>query len=109
MGAHERGVRDLCPGCAAGLFIALGERGFFSTSGDYALSDGDVETKPLRPADPTGLTGIGRRLHDVALADGQEEVANVLIYVFGNATCPDCETDFSVAAQISAGQPAPLG
>ncbi|MFE3608667.1 hypothetical protein [Streptomyces goshikiensis] len=98
-----------CPGCAAGLFVVLGERGFFSTSGDYALADDDVETKPLRPTDPTALTGIGRRLHDVALADGQGEVANVLIYVFGDATCPDCETDFSVAAQINAGWPVTLG
>ncbi|MEV3993874.1 hypothetical protein AB0J57_33845 [Streptomyces sp. NPDC049837] len=98
-----------CPGCAAGLFIVLGERGFFSTSGDYALSDDDVEMKPLRPADPTGLTGVGRRLHDVALADGQEEVAHMLTYVFGDATCPDCEADFSVAAQISANWPNALG
>ncbi|MFD4133635.1 hypothetical protein [Streptomyces goshikiensis] len=98
-----------CPGCAVGLFIVLGERGFFSASGDCALSDDDVETQPLLPADPIGLTGIGRRLHDVALADGQEEVANMLTYVFGDATCPDCEAHFSVAAQISADWPATLG
>ncbi|MFJ8545915.1 hypothetical protein ACIRFH_28670 [Streptomyces sp. NPDC093586] len=91
-----------CPGCAAGLFIVLGERGFFSTSGDYALSD-DVETRPLLPADPASLTGLGRRLHDLALADGQGEVAHVLTHVFGGATCPDCGTGFSVAARISAG------
>ncbi|MEU8679343.1 hypothetical protein [Streptomyces sp. NPDC048560] len=90
-----------CPGCAAGLFIVLGERGFFSTSGDYALSDDDMETKPLLPADPVGLTGIGRRLHDVALADGQDQVANMLTYVFGEAICPDCEAHFSVAARVS--------
>lgn len=35
-----------CPGCEAGLFIVLGERGFFSTSEDYALSDDDVEGGP---------------------------------------------------------------
>ncbi|MGP3637600.1 hypothetical protein ACTU45_30385 [Streptomyces sp. 24-1644] len=33
-----------CHACAAGLFIGLGERGFLSTSGDYALSDDHVET-----------------------------------------------------------------
>lgn len=98
-----------CPDCAAGLFIVLGERGFFSTSGDYALSDDHVEMKPLRPTDPARLAGIGRRLHDVALADGQQEVARVLTYVFGDATCPDCEEDFSVSAQISANWSAPLG
>ncbi|MFG3000803.1 hypothetical protein [Streptomyces sp. NPDC048340] len=91
-----------CPHCEASLFIVLGERGFFSTSGDYALSEDDVETRPLRPADPAALDGIGRRLHDIALADGQREVANALTYVFGAAACPDCETSFSVSDQVSA-------
>ncbi|MEV8312395.1 hypothetical protein AB0P36_35215 [Streptomyces flavidovirens] len=92
-----------CPGCETSLFIVLGERGFFSTSEDYALSEDDVETRPLRPANPADLDGIGRRLHHIALTDGQHEVANALTHVFGDATCPDCETDFSVARQVSAG------
>lgn len=58
-----------CPGCEANLFIVIGERGFFSTSGDYALSEDDVETTPLRPASPAAMDGIGRRLYDIALAD----------------------------------------
>jgi hypothetical protein len=94
-----------CPGCQTGLFIVLGERGFFSTSEDYALSDDGVETRPLlpaNPANPANLDGMGRRLHGIALSDGQHEVAHALTYVFGHATCPDCETDFSVADQVSA-------
>ncbi len=91
-----------CPGCQTGLFVVLGERGFFSTSEDYALSDDDVETRPLLPVNPANLDGVGRRLHDIALSDGQHEVAHVLTYVFGHATCPDCETRFSVADQVSA-------
>ncbi|MER5278836.1 hypothetical protein ABT025_24220 [Streptomyces sp. NPDC002809] len=100
-----------CPGygCAAVMFIVVGEHGFFSSVGDYAMSDDQVRTKPLRPAEPTGLTGIGRRLHDVALADGRQEVAKMLTYVFGGATCPDCEEDFSVAARISANWAAASG
>jgi hypothetical protein len=94
-----------CPGCQTGLFIVLGERGFLSTSEDYALSDDDVETRPLLPANPANLDGIGRRLHDIALSDGQYEVAHALTYVFGRATCPDCETEFSVADQVSADWP----
>ncbi|MDI9887185.1 transposase [Streptomyces sp. HNM0645] len=81
---------------------ALGERGFFSTSEDYALPGDDVETRPLLPANPANLDGIGRRLHDIALSDGHHEVAHVLTHVFGHATCPDCETNFSVADQVSA-------
>ncbi|MEU9164849.1 hypothetical protein AB0D29_31815 [Streptomyces sp. NPDC048424] len=91
-----------CPGCEAMLFIVVGERGFFSTSGDYAVSDDDLATAPLRPADPAGLEGIARRLHAVAVADGQREIAEALTFVFGDATCPDCERDFSVADQVSA-------
>ncbi|MER6960778.1 MULTISPECIES: hypothetical protein [unclassified Streptomyces] len=91
-----------CPGCETDLFIVIGERGHFACSADYALADDDedVESRPLRPANPAELDGIGRRLHDVALADGQHEVAGALTYVFGDGTCPDCEADFSVAAQI---------
>ncbi|WP_328907567.1 hypothetical protein OG230_33820 [Streptomyces sp. NBC_00234] len=91
-----------CSGCEADLFIVLGERGLFSSSGDYALTEEDVDTRPLRPANPADLDGIGRRLHGIALADGRQEVADMLTYVFGDATCPDCEADFSVAAQVSA-------
>ncbi|MCX4549978.1 hypothetical protein [Streptomyces sp. NBC_01500] len=68
-----------------------------------------METKALRSTDLTGLTGIGRPLHDVALAHDQQEVARVLTYIFGDATCPDCEEDFSVSAQISANWAATLG
>ncbi|MFD5463044.1 hypothetical protein ACFWIQ_09490 [Kitasatospora sp. NPDC127059] len=100
LGSEEYDVS--CPGCEASLFIAFGERGFFSTSDDYAVADGDIETRALRPAAPTDLDGIGRRLHDLALAEGQREVAYALTHVFGHATCPDCATDFSIADQVSA-------
>ncbi|MFF4161375.1 hypothetical protein [Streptomyces sp. NPDC001678] len=93
-----------CPECETSLFIVLGERGFFSTSDDYALSDDTIETLPLRPANPAGLEGIGRRLHDTASTDGQLEIAHLLTYVYGNATCPDCKTDFSITDQISPDQ-----
>jgi hypothetical protein len=88
-----------CPGCEASLFIAIGDYGYFSTSGDYALED-DVQKVPLLPADPGDLHAIGQRLHSLALADGQNDVAVALTYLFGNALCPDCETEFSVADQI---------
>ncbi|MFQ6146851.1 hypothetical protein ACLMNJ_27895 [Streptomyces seoulensis] len=91
-----------CPGCQANLFTVIGERGFFSTSGDYALSADGPETAPLRPADPAAMDGIGRRLHDIALTDGHRDIAEAMSYVFGDATCPDCETAFSVADQVSA-------
>lgn len=94
-----------CPQCTSDLFIVLGERGFFSCDADHALSQGDadMESKPLRPANPADLKGIARRLHDTALADDQQEVARALLHLFGDATCPDCGTGFPVAAQVNAG------
>ncbi|MFF5402278.1 hypothetical protein ACFY8K_10310 [Streptomyces misionensis] len=92
-----------CPdpdGCAS-LWVIVGERGFFSTAGDHALCD-DIDTFPLHPADPRTLEGLGRRLHDLALADGHDEVARALTYAFGEATCPECGRRFSVAEQIAA-------
>ncbi|MEU1319217.1 hypothetical protein [Streptomyces tibetensis] len=91
-----------CPepeGCVS-LWVVLGERGFFSAAEDYALSD-DVETFPLHPADPRALEGLGRRLYDLALADGHEEVARALTYAFGEATCPECQQRFSVVGQVA--------
>ncbi|MET7641009.1 hypothetical protein [Streptomyces sp. NPDC005438] len=95
-----------CPDCRAGLYVVLGERGFFCSSEDHALADGPVETGPLRPANPADLDGIGRRLHDAALANGQYEVAHALTHAFGHASCPDCGTPFSVAERIADGNSA---
>lgn len=92
-----------CPdpdGCTS-LWVIIGERGFFSAAEDYALSD-DIETFPLHPADPRALEGLGRRLYDLALADGHEEVARALTYAFGEASCPECEQRLSVVGQVIA-------
>ncbi|MEV8314844.1 hypothetical protein AB0Q95_11780 [Streptomyces sp. NPDC059900] len=93
-----------CPQCAADLFLVLGEPGFFCCTGDYALAHDTaaIETRPLCPADPAGLKGLGRRLHDLAGADGQQAVARALTHLFGRATCPGCETSFSVADRVNA-------
>lgn len=48
------------------------------------------------------LEGLGRRLYDLALADGHEHVARALTYAFGEATCPECEQRFSVVGQVVA-------
>ncbi|MGC0378885.1 hypothetical protein RKD28_006401 [Streptomyces sp. SAI-229] len=92
-----------CPeeDCSAALWVVIGERGFFSTSEDYALSDG-VDTLPLHPAAPGALDGLGRRLHGLALADGHEDVAHALTHAFGEATCPQCERRCSVVGQVVA-------
>lgn len=89
------------PDCCAAVWVIMGERGFHSTSEDYALSD-DVETLPLRPAAPGALDGLGRRLYELALADGHGDVAHALTHAFGEATCPQCQRRFSVVGRIVA-------
>lgn len=89
-----------CPQCTATMFVAFGQDyGFFSSVADYALAE-DAETTPLRPAEPEGLAGLGRRLYEAAVADGQPDFAATLTYVFGGAVCPSCQADFPVADRI---------
>ncbi|MEV7007336.1 hypothetical protein [Streptosporangium sp. NPDC051022] len=88
-----------CPDCETDLFIVIGDHGCFSTAGDHALED-DVEKAPLRPTAPGDLYGIGRRLHDIALADGHPDIATAMTYLFGNARCTDCGADFLVADRV---------
>ncbi|MGW0185723.1 hypothetical protein ACWDV7_08240 [Streptomyces sp. NPDC003362] len=89
------------PDCCAALWVVIGERGYFSTAEDYALSE-DVETLPLHPAAPGTLDGLGRRLYELALADGHEDVAHALTYAFGEATCRQCGGRCSVVGQVVA-------
>ncbi|MBG0831749.1 hypothetical protein HS041_28945 [Planomonospora sp. ID67723] len=88
-----------CPACATALFIVIGDDGYFSTSGDHVLKD-DVTKTPLRPANPESLNGVGRRLHGIALADGQHDAAAAMTYLFGTALCTSCGAAFCVADQV---------
>ncbi|GAA1864825.1 hypothetical protein [Actinomadura bangladeshensis] len=88
-----------CPECSAVMFVAFGDDGHFSCTGDYAIG-ADVPKLPLRPAAPETLTGLPERLHTTAHAHGQEDVAVRLTYLFGAATCPDCKAEFTVADQV---------
>jgi hypothetical protein len=88
-----------CPGCAAHLFVVIGARGFFVASGDYAREDG-VPKGELTPTVPSELDDVARRSYDTANDLGQEDLASKLLYLCGNATCPDCGTTFVVIDQI---------
>lgn len=61
-----------------------------------------VEKVPLRPAARDELDGLAARLEDRTLTDGQGALAGGLLYLFGEATCPDCRTVFSVAERVAA-------
>ncbi|MFE6910769.1 hypothetical protein [Streptomyces erythrochromogenes] len=87
-----------CPACSSTLFVAFGAYGTFASAGDYVTSD--PVRAALLPADPAALDPLPARLHRMATEAGQEEVAHRLTYLFGRATCPDCEEVFAVPDQV---------
>ncbi|MFF3688673.1 hypothetical protein [Streptomyces sp. NPDC002187] len=89
-----------CPECAAGLFVTFGSYGCFASAGDHVTEE-DPAKAALYPADPAGLTGVARRLHTMARESGQQKVAEGLTYLFGRATCPECECTFPVAERVA--------
>jgi hypothetical protein len=91
-----------CPHCASDNFIAFGPYGYFSTLDDMYMNDTGGKRLPLVPADPSAMDGLGLRLHVRALADGQPDVAEKLTYVFGSATCAECDTPFRVDEAVVA-------
>jgi hypothetical protein len=92
-----------CPECEQELFVAFGSYGTFTSAGDYVTGAGTEDAAgrtELVPATPDGLDGIGARLHGEAVAFGQTEVAQALKYVFGKASCPSCEAEFTVSEEV---------
>ncbi len=89
-----------CPNCAVEVTIAVGNYGHYSAIRDWNL--GDVDRRDLRPAVPRALEGIGRWMHETAVRDGQDTLADGIAYVFGDAECPGCACRFNVAAEYTA-------
>jgi hypothetical protein len=55
---------------------------------DRAAIADDHADRPLRPADPDALHGLGRRMFDTASSHGQDNA------------CPLCQTRFTVAEVV---------
>jgi hypothetical protein len=96
-----------CPHCPARLAIVIGDHGHYTAIRDH--DDGDIQRVPLQPAAPAELTGIGRWMHDTALAGGDRTLADGLTHLFGRAVCGICGSTFPLAdwfeAENSAAQP----
>jgi hypothetical protein len=89
-----------CPRCGTLLFVAFGDGGHFATHEDYATKT-IVEQTPLLPASPADLDGAGQRLYQASVQHGQTAIATALTYLFGQATCTQCSTEFRVSDQVS--------
>ncbi|MEU6654287.1 hypothetical protein ABZ904_33875 [Streptomyces sp. NPDC046900] len=88
-----------CPHCGAEVTIAIGDYGRYSAIRDWDM--GDVERRDLRPAAADRLTGTGRWMHEMAVRDGQEVLADGISYLFGDAECPGCASVFNVAEEYT--------
>lgn len=73
-----------CPECEALTCIPPGE---------YA-DECDAELHPVSPDEPTG---IGGRIHRMARDAGHDQVADWVTRLFGDATCPECGTRFTLS------------
>ncbi len=93
-----------CPHCAVEVTIAIGDHGHYSAIRDWHL--GDVDRRGLRPASWEELSGTGRWMHETAVRDGHETLAEGIAHLFGKAECPHCASVFNIADEYaSANQP----
>ena len=90
-----------CPRCEDENFIVFGGYGYFSTADSMYMKHPEAHRNPLLPSDPSALRGLAERLHARALADGHQQLARQLTYVFGNARCVQCDELFSVEAAVT--------
>ncbi|GAA3563003.1 hypothetical protein [Kribbella ginsengisoli] len=87
-----------CPGCEVEVAIVVDGRGFFT-----ALVDDEEGERGSLEVDGRGrLDELGVRLRELAIGDGQVEVAEMLRYVFGTGSCPACGARFNVAEELDA-------
>lgn len=89
-----------CPSCDACLVFSIGEDGFF-VSDEASLDRPEARHDPIVPAEAGALTGVGARMHRLALDARQPEVAQALSHVFGRAICPSCRDHMAVADAIA--------
>ncbi|WP_280381171.1 hypothetical protein [Nocardia wallacei] len=82
-----------CPVCWAAMTVHLGGAGFFTCTSGYPLDR--VTKRPLIPAHPDRLTGLGARLHRLALVGRQFTIARQFTYLFGRGTCTENGHEFT--------------
>ncbi|MEU6666058.1 hypothetical protein [Streptomyces sp. NPDC046727] len=88
-----------CPHCGVEVTIAIGDYGRYSAIRDW--DSGDVERRDLRPVAAEEPTGTGRWMHETAVRDGREALADGISYLFGRAVCPGCVSVFDVADEYT--------
>ncbi|GAA0221248.1 hypothetical protein GCM10010492_19210 [Saccharothrix mutabilis subsp. mutabilis] len=80
-----------CGECGVDLAISVA---------DGTCAEEGGESTMTRPANAERLEGSERRAHDLATAHGKQQVARVLLHLYGQATCPACGSEFVVAERV---------
>ncbi|MFD5617096.1 hypothetical protein [Streptomyces yangpuensis] len=88
-----------CPHCSVEVTIAIGDYGRYSAIRDWHV--GDVDRRELRPVSSEELSGTGRWMHETAVRDGQEALADGIAHLFGRAECPRCASVFAIADEYA--------
>ncbi|GAA2500494.1 hypothetical protein Ahu01nite_078590 [Winogradskya humida] len=86
------------------MVVVIGDYGRYAAIRDW--HEGDIQRRPLRPADPAVLTGIKGWMAGTASVHGERVLAVGLTYLFGEGDCPHCGATFEVAAQREHSRPA---
>ncbi|MCB5170127.1 hypothetical protein LG634_35670 [Streptomyces bambusae] len=89
-----------CPHCAAEVTIAIGGFGRYAAIRDWDL--GDIDRRDLRPSSAGELSGVGRWMHEIAVRDGEDVLAEGIRHLFGKAECPGCASVFTIADEYGA-------
>jgi hypothetical protein len=95
----DKELQVSCPNCDEYLYVALGDPDFKAR---LATSREGAVATPLAPAEPNGLPSIEARMHNLAIDRSQGEVAVQMLYLFGHATCPNCNHTFLIPQALAA-------
>jgi hypothetical protein len=88
-----------CPSCGAGLYLAVGESGFFTTAEDWVRQP-DVRRVAIAPSIDE-LPPVGSWLSEQALRAGDTDLATWISHAFGTSRCPECGEPFAVPDAIA--------
>jgi hypothetical protein len=99
-GLANREYEILCPLCGRDLYVIVGAKDAFVSEG-YTTAERSRQTT-VEPADPHQPEGVVERLHRLADAHGQPQVARMIRFLFGQGSCPACAAKFPIPDAVTA-------
>ena len=99
----------ICPRCGVGLYLVIGEYGYFATAEDWVSpgnKPGTVQARSgvkLAPIEPAlgALPPTAQWLCDRCIAADQAELADCVRFLFGTSECTSCGESFTLEDAIA--------